>query len=60
MLVYRRECDFCGKPLEHNGDLIIKRRWAVWDFPDWTRLDVCSECAEKIKLFIRKERPENE
>lgn len=55
MRVCRRECDFCGKPLEHNGDLVIKRRWGVWDSYGWERLDVCRDCAEKIKLFIERE-----
>lgn len=51
----RKICDMCGETLEHYGDLIIKRRdiraCEMISDEKWTRLDVCSDCARRIKIW---------
>lgn len=57
MVVWRQKiCDICGKET-HNYEksLIIKSRWILWHEAGWERLDICKDCAERMRNFIKNE-----
>ena len=59
MKIKQRICDFCSEPIVSAGDLIIKEKWISWHESGWQRLDVCIDCAKKIRSFIKENKNES-
>ena len=56
------QCDICGRGIHKNksnvGSLKVKmKRLYMAEFPyaAFERLDICSECSDKMMTWIRKE-----
>lgn len=47
-----RICDLCKKQFGNEGDVKFKykakKRWYCFDEAGWEKLDICSECINKI------------
>ena len=48
-----RVCDICKKKMVYNSsDIKIKyrayRRWEIWYESGWNRIDICTDCLNKI------------
>lgn len=48
-----RICDICKKKMVYNSsDIKIKyrayRRWEIWYEGGWNRIDICTDCLNKI------------
>ena len=52
MLIKAVYCDICKKTICNEGDLKIKyrakRKWNLWYESGWERIDICSNCLNKI------------
>lgn len=52
-------CDICkDKIIGDDGDIRLKyrakRRWILWDEGGWDRIDICSNCLNKI-ISVKEE-----
>lgn len=51
-------CDICKKEIGDDGDIRIKyrakRKWCQWHEEGWDKIDICSDCLNKI-ISAKKE-----
>ena len=55
-----RICDICGKPYTYSTWKIkIKQEQCSWWEYWWKKIDICTECGEKLITDIREKLKEN-